>query len=1817
MSEPVRILIVEDSPTDFDLAQREIRKAVSECVFQQVQTRKDFLRELDAFQPDLILSDYQMPRFDGITALKLAQEHAKLTPFIIWTGTMGEDVAVKCMKAGAVNYILKENIKRLGPAVAHALEERRILLEHKQAEETIYANEKRFRALIENGQDNVSLLSADGVLLWESPATIRTLGYAQDEFVGQNIFELMHPDDLHWTHDLYSKLIQEPGSRQHGIFRLRHSDGTWRWNEAIVTNMLNEASVNAIVVNYRDITERKRAEDAVRESETRYRDLFENSPISLWEEDFSLVKQRLDALRQNGITDFREYFSAHPDLVTELASLVKITDANKASLGLFRAKRKEDFLKSLADILDGETLKHFQDEVLGLMSPLTRFTWEGTDKTVDGDRVEVFINGSIPHGYEENWSKVIVSISDITERKRMENSLRDREQRLNAIIENEPECIKILASDGSVLQMNPAGLAMLEADNIQAVLGKSVYPIVTAEYRQAFQDLTQGVFRGESGKLEFEMVGLKGTRRWLDTHAVPMRNEQGEVIGLLGITRDVTERRRAEEALRQSENRYRTVVENQTEFIVRWKSNGIRTFVNDAYCRYFGLTPEQALSSSFIPLIHEEDRQSVEEKISRLMSGITNVETETHRVIRSDGSIGWQEWTDQAIQDDDGQLIEFQSVGRDVTERKRAEEALHESEQRFRALFEDTPVAIWEEDFSQVKERLDSLKKKGITDFRAYFATHPEAVVEYAAMIRIQDVNNSAVQMFRAESKDQLIRSSDQSLSKGELEHMPETFKAIAEGRTRGGWEGADETLSGEPIEIGLSWSVALGYENDFSKVIVTTTDITERKKAEDALRKSEQQLSSIYNTVGDVIFHLAAEPEGQFRFTSVNPIFLKTTGLSEEMIIGRTVNEVVPEPSLTMVLEKYRQAIEEHSIIRWEETSEYPTGRLTGEVSIAPVYNNKGDCTHLVGSVHDITERKRADAKIRQYADIVENIKLGLYVFHLEKRDDDSSLWLALANPAALQFSGTTADEVIGTYLDQSFPELRKMGIPQKYAEVVRTGKALELEVIYYDDFQVMDTVYAVKAFPLPDDHVGVAFENITERKKAEDELRASEERFRQLADNIQEVFWITDPHGKTDLYISPAYKKIWGRSTEAQYQNPDKFVESVIPEDREIVTSALLKQKQGEKTEMEYRITRPDGSVRWIWDRAFPIFDQTKKVTLVTGIAADITERKQAEKETVRHLLEFEALYENGLAISRLFDPREIGNRIIETFERYLSWHHVTIRLRHGESDDLELVAFNIPHLKEEDKNAVERNFNAMVSKVGQGMSGWVVQNGVPIRAGNVHTYPQYVNTYEGILSGIYMPLKIGERIIGCISVESELPAAFTAQDERLLATLANQAAVAFENARLFQAARQELSERIRAEELLEHERNSLAQRVEERTADLSRANENLERALRVKDEFLANMSHELRTPLNAILGLSESLAEQVAGPLNNRQQNYITTISESGHHLLALINDILDLAKIEAGQITLDITKVDVRLVCQASLRLVKQLAQKKNQDIALEIDENFGLIWADERRLKQMIVNLLSNAVKFTPEGGRIGLDVHGDKDENRVLITVWDSGIGIEENDLSQLFQPFVQLDSSLARESSGTGLGLALVAQMARLHGGSVSVASMPGEGSRFTLVIPWQPALSADTIERMKVTGKFRAIKLNAGRQQTILLIEDTDEVILVVRDYLELSGYNVAVAKDGLDGITQAKLIHPDLILMDLQMPHMDGIEATQKLRGEPEFQYTPIIALTALAMPKDRERCLAAGMDEYISKPVNLRALIKIIQGFLSPAEESKFS
>ena len=384
---------------------------------------------------------------------------------------------------------------------------------------------------------------------------------------------------------------------------------------------------------------------------------------------------------------------------------------------------------------------------------------------------------------------------------------------------------------------------------------------------------------------------------------------------------------------------------------------------------------------------------------------------------------------------------------------------------------------------------------------------------------------------------------------------------------------------------------------------------------------------------------------------------------------------------------------------------------------------------------------------------------------------------------------------------------------------------------------------------------------------------------------------------------------------------------------------------------------------------------------------------------------------------------------------------------------------------------------------------------------------------------------------------------------------------------------------------------------------------ANAGLARANRLKDEFLANMSHELRTPLNAILGMSEALLEQVLGPLTEKQARSLNVVHESGTHLLALINDILDLSKIEAGKMNLQFEAVDIKAVCEASLRLVKEAAQRKRLNLTFTHACNGADVRGDERRIKQILVNLLTNAVKFTREGGRVALEVSLDSERGTANFTVADSGIGIAPEDLEKLFKPFVQLDSGLARRHEGTGLGLALVWRLSELHGGSVSVQSAVGEGTRFIVTLPMQPGAAArEELSGVTSAAPIIAPAVSRGPAPLLLLAEDNEANIATFREYLEAKGYRILVARQGVEAIAQAQAQRPALILMDVQMPGMDGLEAIRRLRMDDACKSTPIIALTALAMSGDRERCLAAGADDYLSKPVQLRALAERIAAFL---------
>ena len=457
-----------------------------------------------------------------------------------------------------------------------------------------------------------------------------------------------------------------------------------------------------------------------------------------------------------------------------------------------------------------------------------------------------------------------------------------------------------------------------------------------------------------------------------------------------------------------------------------------------------------------------------------------------------------------------------------------------------------------------------------------------------------------------------------------------------------------------------------------------------------------------------------------------------------------------------------------------------------------------------------------------------------------------------------------------------------------------------------------------------------------------------------------------------------------------------------------------------------LEYRIMDRNNTVRWLTDRSHAFRDADGQITGYVSVIVDISERMQRERE-------LELLAATAAALSKVLTKAETQQVVLAAVCQAFDTDTAAIAGADGESGVVR-VALGCGEW------ALATGY---LQAIDAGVAGMVLSTRQPYVSDDVRSHPLIMRPefVQRALAAACVPLLSGDSATGFLAVGRAK--ILTQSDVRLLATLGDMAASALDRVAVLA---------------------TLEQRVAERTQDLMDANLRLERLAHHKDEFLATMSHELRTPLTAVLGLSEALDTGVYGEVNERQQRAIRVILQSGRHLLHLINDLLDLSRIEAGHLELQLEPCYLNLVCQSCISLLSEIVKSKNQEIVLDAPQSVVLS-ADTRRLHQLLLNLLSNASKFTPEDGVIYLRVAAAAEAQTVTIEVADTGIGIAEEDQERIFEPFVQLDSRLARQYTGTGLGLALVKRIAMLHGGHVAVFSEPDQGSRFVVTLPWRKA--------------------------------------------------------------------------------------------------------------------------------------------------------
>ncbi|MEB3145775.1 MAG: hybrid histidine kinase/response regulator HrmK [Cylindrospermopsis raciborskii 1523720] len=393
----------------------------------------------------------------------------------------------------------------------------------------------------------------------------------------------------------------------------------------------------------------------------------------------------------------------------------------------------------------------------------------------------------------------------------------------------------------------------------------------------------------------------------------------------------------------------------------------------------------------------------------------------------------------------------------------------------------------------------------------------------------------------------------------------------------------------------------------------------------------------------------------------------------------------------------------------------------------------------------------------------------------------------------------------------------------------------------------------------------------------------------------------------------------------------------------------------------------------------------------------------------------------------------------------------------------------------------------------------------------------------------------------------------------------------------------------------------------------------NYNLERKNKLKNQFLANTSHEIRTPLTSIIGFTELLLAQGYQAERERHQEYLQIIQSSGKHLLSLINDILDLSKIEANQLEVQWEVADIPSLCKSVLALVKEKAGDKGLKLQLEINEDVNTLLVDPLRLKQMLLNLLFNAIKFTNVGS-VGLRVV--LKDSWLRFTVWDTGVGISGEDLSLLFRPYTQLVNTInTQQNHGTGLGLIVTKQLAEIHGGSIEVRSQLNQGSEFTIILPLKSQRTTQTLEiqpkpDLELIDKTLDHLINTPTNIqtinycTVLLVENDINNSELIKTYLNRLGYQVVHVKNATEMWVNLPQVQPTIILMDLKLPDGNGLNLVSEIRKDPRYQNIPIVAQTAMAMKGDREICLASGFTHYIPKPIDLTNLGAILEKCQKP-------
>ncbi|MCZ2126923.1 MAG: response regulator [Anaerolineales bacterium] len=645
--------------------------------------------------------------------------------------------------------------------------------------------------------------------------------------------------------------------------------------------------------------------------------------------------------------------------------------------------------------------------------------------------------------------------------------------------------------------------------------------------------------------------------------------------------------------------------------------------------------------------------------------------------------------------------------------------------------------------------------------------------------------------------------------------------------------------------------------------------------------------------------------------------------------------------------------------------------------------------------------------------------------------------------------------------------------------------------------------------------------------------QVEQSDGNFRALFSAMEDIVLVINREGRY-LQVAPTNPSLLYRPPEEMLGKTfhEFLPKEIADEFYEKVQEAL----RDEKTQFEYEL-ETGGQPVWFLATLTKLDEQS-----VFWVARDITDRKKSEEAIQRRNQYLAVSAEIGKLVTSILDLNTIFARTVNLIAERFNVYHAAIFI-------VEETGFNAVFKEGTGEAGAEMKASEYAVPLNdKSIVGSVAASGALAVANNVFEDALYAPhpLLPKTKSELAIPLKVGSRVIGVIDIQSENLHTFNEDEVSVLQTLADQVAVAIDNARSFELSQQAV--------------------IEMREAD------------RVKSQFLANMSHELRTPLNSIIGFSRVILKGIDGPVTDLMQQDLTAIYNSGQHLLGLINDILDSAKIEAGKMELTFDEVNIEDLTHSVVSTMSGLVKDAPVELVEVVEPNLPPVRADAIRVRQVMINLLSNAAKFTDEGA-ITINVSSYKEEGKkkmVKVSVTDTGAGISQEDQEKLFQAFSQVDASPTRKSGGTGLGLSISKQLINLHGGEIWVESEEGKGSTFNFTLPFY-----NPEEVVEEPGS-----------NIILAIDDDPQVIGLYERYLQPQGYQVRALTDPSRAVQVAKEVNPLAITLDIMMPGIDGWTALDALKSDSATRNIPVIICSII---EDVEKGFHLGASDYLVKPI----------------------